>query len=74
MQYHAQFIDCGCSDRLPMSHTAESIAAHTIVVDQGIFGDASVFHCFPTVIVANHMGIPPITLFYVICKILNISK
>ena len=38
-----------------MGHTAECIAADAIVVDQGIFCDASFFHCFPKVIVADHM-------------------
>lgn len=55
MQDQAQFVDGGSCDRLPVRHTAERIAADTIVVDQGIFCDASLFHCLPKVIVADHM-------------------
>lgn len=55
MQDQAQVIDCGCGNRLPVRHTAERITADAVVVDQGIFGDASFFHCLPKVIIADHM-------------------
>lgn len=55
MQDQAQFIDCGCGNGLPVGHTAERVAADAVMVDQGIFCDASFFHCFPKVIVADHM-------------------
>lgn len=55
MQDQAQFIDGGRGNGFPVRHTAECIAADAIVVDQGIFCDASFFHCFPKVIVADHM-------------------
>lgn len=55
MKDQAQLINCGCGDRLPVRHAAERIAADAVVVDQGIFRDASFFHCFPTVIVADHL-------------------
>lgn len=55
MQDQAQFIDRGRGDGFPVGHTAERIAADAIVVDQGIFRDASLFHCLPKVIVADHM-------------------
>lgn len=55
VQDQAQFIDGGRGNGLPVGHTAERIAADTIVVDQGIFRDTSLFHCLPKVIVADHM-------------------
>lgn len=54
MQDQAQFIYRGRGNRFPMRHTAERVAADAIVVDQGIFCDASLFHCFPAVIIVNH--------------------
>ena len=38
-----------------MGHTAERIAADTVMVDQGIFCDASFAHCLPTLFVADHV-------------------
>ena len=55
MQDQAQLVDRGRGNGLPVGHTAECIAADAIVVDQGIFRDASFFHCLPKVIVADHM-------------------
>ncbi len=55
MQDQAQFVDCGGSDRFPMGHSAERIAADAIVVNQGVFCNASFFHCIPTITVADHM-------------------
>lgn len=55
MQDQAKFIDRGRGDGLPVRHTAERVAADPVVIDQGIFCDASFFHCIPKIIVADHM-------------------
>lgn len=55
MQDQAKFIYCGRGNRFPVGHTAERVAADAVMVDQGIFCDASFFHCLPKAIVADHM-------------------
>ena len=55
VQDQAKLIDRGRGNGFPVRHTAERVAADAIVVDQGIFCDASFFHCLPKVIVADHV-------------------